>query len=409
MKIDSLNFKTFFLGIIFLLSFQEIFAQSEQQRELEKRRQEILKGIEHVNVLFFSSKKQTQSVLQQVHELDIKLRARQKLIDITNQQANLLNRDIRRNEQKIKDLTYELSLLKSDYADMIRKAYKSKSDQSRLMFLLSSDNFLQAYKRLQYMKQYANYRKSQGVEIQDKTLQLDLTNEDLAKQVTAKEVLIKENMEAQALLLTEKKEQEILVKNLKKKERSFANEIKKKQQEVDRIDKQIQKLIRKAIAASNKGSGNTGSIKFSLTPEAKILSDNFVSNKGNLPWPIEKGLLVLGFGKQPHPYVKNVYINSNGVRIATEEGTKARAIFEGEVLEIQVISGANKTVLIQHGNYISVYSNLGKVYVKKGEKIKVYQEIGKVYTNKATNETVLKFSIFRDSDPQNPADWIYRM
>jgi len=409
MKIDSLNFKTFFLGIIFLLSFQEIFAQSEQQRELEKRRQEILKEIEQVNVLFFSSKKQTQSVLQQVHELDIKLRARQKLIDITNQQANLLNRDIRRNEQKIKDLTYELSLLKSDYADMIRKAYKSKSDQSRLMFLLSSDNFLQAYKRLQYMKQYANYRKSQGVEIQDKTLQLDLTNEDLAKQVTAKEVLIKENMEAQALLLTEKKEQEILVKNLKKKERSFANEIKKKQQEVDRIDKQIQKLIRKAIAASNKGSGNTGSVKFSLTPEAKILSDNFVSNKGNLPWPIEKGLLVLGFGKQPHPYVKNVYINSNGVRIATEEGTKARAIFEGEVLEIQVISGANKTVLIQHGNYISVYSNLGKVYVKKGEKIKVYQEIGKVYTNKATNETVLKFSIFRDSDPQNPADWIYRM
>lgn len=409
MKIDFLNLKAFFLGMIFLLSFQQILAQSEQQKELEKKRQEILKEIEQINVLFFSNKKQTQSVLQQVQELDIKIRARQKLIDITNQQAGLLNRDIRRNEQKIKDLTYELSLLKSDYADMIRKAYKSKSDQSRLMFLLSSDNFLQAYKRLQYMKQYANYRKTQGVEIQDKTVELNKVNEDLAKQVAAKEVLIKENQEAQAALLTEKKDQEVLVKNLRKKERSFANEIKKKQQEVDRIDRQIQKLIRDAIAASNKGSGNTGSSKFSLTPEAKILAENFVSNKGNLPWPTEKGLLVLGFGKQPHPYVKNVYINSNGVRIATEEGTKARAIFEGEVLEIQVISGANKTVLVQHGNYISVYSNLGKVYVKKGEKVKIYQEIGEVFTNRSTNETVLKFSIFRDSEPQNPADWIYRM
>ncbi len=409
MKIDFLNFKTFFLGMIFLLSFQQILAQSEQQKELEKKRQEILKEIEQINVLFFSNKKQTQSVLQQVQELDIKIKARQKLIDITNQQTGLLNRDIRRNEQKIKDLTYELSLLKSDYADMIRKAYKSKSDQSRLMFLLSSDNFLQAYKRLQYMKQYANYRKTQGIEIQDKTVELNKVNEDLAKQVAAKEVLIKENQEAQAALLTEKKDQEGLVKNLRKKERSFANEIKKKQQEVDRIDRQIQKLIRDAIAASNKGSGNTGSSKFSLTPEAKILAENFVSNKGNLPWPTEKGLLVLGFGKQPHPYVKNVYINSNGVRIATEEGTKARAIFEGEVLEIQVISGANRTVLIQHGNYISVYSNLGKVYVKKGEKVKIYQEIGEVFTNKSTSETVLKFSIFRDSEPQNPADWIYRM
>ncbi len=395
--------------MIFLVSFQQTIAQSEQQKELEKKRQEILKEIEQINVLFYSNKKQTQSVLQQVQELDIKIKARQKLIDITNQQANLLNRDIRRNEQKIKDLTYELSLLKSDYADMIRKAYKSKSDQSRLMFLLSSDNFLQAYKRLQYMKQYANYRKTQGVEIEYKTVELNKANEDLAKQVTAKEVLIKENLEAQATLLIEKKDQEGLVKNLRQKERSFANEIKKKQQEVDRIDKQIQKLIRDAIAASNKGSGNTGSAKFSLTPEAKILADNFVSNKGNLPWPIEKGLLVVGFGKQPHPYVKNVFINSNGVRIATEEGAKARAIFEGEVLEIQVISGANKTVLIQHGNYISVYSNLGKVYVKKGEKVKVYQEIGEIFTNKSTNETVLKFSIFQDSDPQNPADWIYRM
>jgi septal ring factor EnvC (AmiA/AmiB activator) len=405
----NLSFKNLLLGMIFLLSFQQTFAQSEQQKELEKRRQEILKEISQINSFLFSNKKETQSVLQQVQSLDIKIKARQKLIDITNQQANLLNRDIRRNEQKIKDLTYELSLLKSDYADMIRKAYKSKSDQSRLMFLLSSDNFLQAYKRLQYMKQYTNYRKTQGIEIQDKTVELNKVNEDLAKQVAVKEVLIKENLDAQALLLTEKKEQEGLVKNLRKKERSFANEIKKKQQEVDRIDKQIQKLIRDAIAASNKASGNTGSAKFSLTPEAKILADNFVSNKGNLPWPIEKGLLVLGFGKQPHPYVKNVFINSNGVRIATEEGAKARAIFEGEVLEIQVISGANKNVLIQHGNYISVYSNLGKVYVKKGEKIKIYQEIGEVFTNKSTNETVLKFSIFRDSDPQNPADWIYRM
>jgi septal ring factor EnvC (AmiA/AmiB activator) len=406
MKRNTL-FSILAFGFLFLTSLCG-FTQNEQQK-LEQRRQEIMTEIEQTNRLLSSNKKQSRSVLQQIEDLDLKIKSQEKLIAVISQQAGLLSRKIRNNRNEINKLNKELEVLKADYADMIVKSYKSKSEQSRLMFLLSSDNFLQAYKRLQYMKQYTQHRRVQGEEIGLKTQSLQILNDTLGIQLKAQEVLLAENKNEQEKLEEQKRIQKILIGDLRKKERTFATQIKKKQTEIARIDKQIQSLVDAAIASANKSAGGAVSAKFKLTPEAKIVADNFLSNKGNLPWPIEKGLVVMGYGKQPHPYVKNVYINSNGVRIATEEGAKARAIFQGEVLEVQIIKGANKTVLVQHGNYISVYNNLSKVFVKKGDKVTIYQEIGEVYTDKTTGETLLKFSIFQDSQVQNPAHWIFRM
>ncbi|MDT8415279.1 MAG: peptidoglycan DD-metalloendopeptidase family protein [Flavobacteriaceae bacterium] len=403
----NILFSTLTFGFLLLTSLYG-FAQSEQQK-LEQRRQEIMAEIQQTNRLLSSNKKQSRSVLQQIEDLDLKIKSQEKLIAVISQQAGLLNRKIRNNRNEISKLNKALDVLKADYADMIVKSYKSKSEQSRLMFLLSSDNFLQAYKRLQYMKQYTQHRRVQGEEIGLKTASLQILNDTLGIQLKAQEVLLAEHKKEQEKIEEQKRIQKILIGDLRKKERTFASQIKKKQTEIARIDKQIQSLVDAAIASANKSSGSAVSAKFNLTPEAKIVADNFLSNKGNLPWPIEKGLVVMGYGKQPHPYVKNVYINSNGVRIATEEGAKARAIFQGVVLEVQIIKGANKTVLVQHGNYISVYNNLSKVFVKKGDKVTIYQEIGEVYTDKTTGETLLKFSIFQDSQVQNPALWIYRM
>src|SRR5690606_3265101 len=323
--------------------------------------------------------------------------------------ANLIIKQINDNIKRMDNLRTDLKNLKEDYGQMIQKSYKSKSNQSRLMFLLSSENFFQAYKRLQYIKQYTTYRKEQGKEIQDKTLELQNLNKDLFKQQKDKEQLIAENKVAQKVLEADLKIQKELIGSIKEKESEYAAQIKKKQRETDAIDRQIDKLIEEAIAKSNVASGNTRSTNFTLTAEAKLVDADFKANRGKLPWPVEKGVVVLGFGTQPHPIVKSVNIQSNGVRIATDEGSKARSVFNGKVIAVQIIKGGNKAVLVQHGNFISVYNNLSKVFVNEGDNVTTKQEIGEVFTSKSSNETLLKFMIYENSKTQNPANWIYQM
>ena len=232
------------------------------------------------------------------------------------------------------------------------------------MFLLSSSNFQQAYKRVQYINQYAEYQKEQGEAIKIKTAQLQDTNKDLLRQKEDKQKLIDENRVAQRELEAELKQQQTLMASINKNLNNYTSQIREKQREADKIDREIEKIIREAIASSNKSAGKatTASSGFALTPEDKILADNFVSSKGKLPWPVEKGVVKLRYGKQPHPVVKTVMIQSNGVRIATEEHAPIRAVFNGKVLAVQAIKNGNLSVLIQHGNYVTVYKNLSKVY-----------------------------------------------
>ncbi len=398
---------------VLLLTGQLLFSQNDKQAELEQKRLQIQEEIKQINNLLFSTKKKERSVLTEVENISSRIQARENLIKVTNQQANLITREINSNMSKIDQLRKDLQTLKDDYAKLIVRTYKSKSDQSRVMFLLSSESFLQAYKRVQYMQQYAKHRKKQGEEIQQKTQELQTLNQNLITQQKEKQTLIEENRIARNQLQEERKQQESLMSTLKKDESKYTSQIRERQREAAAIDKQIEDLIKAAIAESNKATGVTKkertSTKFAMTAEAKALAANFTGNKGKLPWPVERGVVVTRFGTTQHPTLPNIKTYSSGVEIATDEGAKARSAFDGEVLAVTVIRGANKAVQIRHGDYITVYQNVDEVYVKRGDKVTTRQEIGRVYTNQTTGKTILKFLIFQNTNKLNPADWVYQM
>ena len=394
---------------ILLTSFGMAQLNSARQKILENQKKRLQEEIKQINTLLFKNTKKEKSLLSQVEDLNIKISVRSDLVKVNNQQANLLTQQINLNQRNITDLRKELEALKKDYAEMIQKSYKSKSSQNRLMFLFSSKEFLQAYKRVQYMKQYANFRKKQGEEIAEKTTTLQSLNKTLLEQKAQKENLVIENRKVKQQLQQERKSQQKLIKGLKNKSRSLAADIKQRQLKASAIDREIKRLIREAIAASNRAVGKKSKNAFALTPEAKLLAANFLANKGKLPWPVKKGIVIQRFGTQPHPVVKTTMIKSNGVTIATSPKSEARAVFDGEVMTILSFKGSNPTILIKHGSFITTYKNIGKVYVKKGDKVKAKQYIGEIFTHPKTGKTNLQFSVFNELKPQNPKSWIYRM
>jgi len=215
---------------------------------------------------------------------------------------------------------------------------------------------------------------------------------------------------AKTIFDKERTQQKILISDIKNNLSKFTAQIKTKQRESNKIDKEIRKIIQSAIAASNKKAGKSSkSTVFSLTPEQKILAANFTSNKGKLPWPVATGVVKLRFGNNPSPIDRSLTIKSNGVRIATNKGEEVRAVFEGVVQGIMTPKNGNNTIMIRHGNYITVYKNLSKFYVQKGDKVTTKQVIGEVITNKASGESILSFGIYKDSSIQNPSQWIYRL
>ncbi|WMI68887.1 murein hydrolase activator EnvC [Mangrovimonas sp. YM274] len=385
-------------------------AQSDKQKQLEARRLQLKKEMEQLNSLLFANKKKEKNVITLVEDLNYKVSVRKNLIKVTNDQANLLTRDINNNQKQISDLRDQLKELKEQYAAMIVKSYKNKSQLSRVMFLMSSTNFKQAYKRLQYIKQYSDYQKQQGEEIKAKTAKLQKLNTELLKQKEDKQKLVEENRIAKRELEAELKEHEVLMASIRSNMTKYNAQLKQKQKESDRIDKEIDRLIKEAIAASNKKAGKSkNSSAFALTPEAKALAATFEANKGKLPWPVVRGIVKMRFGKQPSAIDKTVTVNSKGVRIATEKGAKVRAVFDGEVSQIIAIPNANPVIIVRHGNYMTVYRNLSKIYVNKGDKVTAKQDLGEVFTNNSTGETLLYFRVYKDAKLENPAHWINKL
>tara|TARA_R110000796_G_scaffold183498_2_gene300095 strand:- start:196585 stop:197814 length:1230 start_codon:yes stop_codon:yes gene_type:complete len=404
------TYRLFFVLVVVLVFSFNSNAQTTEQKNLEAKREQLQKEIQQINRLLFAEKKEKGNVLDQMQALDKKISVRQQLIRVTNEQSNLLNRQLNTNIRNIGKLRDELKTLKEDYALMIQKSYQNKSKQSRLMFLLSSESFYQGFKRLQYMKQYTKYRKEQGVQIVSKTEELKKLNIELTEQRKTKDRLVAENTAAKKELLNEKNTQNELLATIRKNESKYTASIQKKQQESREIDRQIENLIRSAIASSNKKAGNTtNTTKFVLTPEAKIVANNFSANKGKLIWPVEKGIKSIGFGVYNDAVYPGIKHQNNGVIIATDQGAKARAIFEGEVIAVISVPGGNKGVQMKHGNFISTYYNLSNVYVKKGDKLKTKQELGEIFTNVISNQTLLKFYLYQDTSRLNPEEWIYQL
>ena len=409
---------TFFLVLLTSFSWSQ-----QTQEELEQRKAKIQAEIREKEMMLQDVRKQEKSVTKLLTIQKEKIGLKQKLITTTAKQTKLLSNDIYTNQVEINKLRKDLVELKEDYAEMIVKSYKNRSTQSRAMFLLSSENFLQAYKRLQYMKQYSNYRKMQGEEIKSKTVRLDDNVKRLSGQKTEKEKLIADQEKQRQDLEKEKAEQEKIAKSLNKSKKQITAEIKAKQQESKRIDAQIKKLIREAIAEANrkaaaeraKANPKTttaaetkkieASDKIILTPEGKVISDNFRANKGNLPWPVEKGAITLGYGDQAHPVYKSLVVHNSGVEITTENGSNARAVFGGEVTKVIKISPLNIAVFIRHGDYFTVYQNLSSVNVSVGDKVSIKQSLGKIRTN-ADGKTILKFMVSQNTTYNNPATWL---
>ena len=406
------KFKSFcIVAIVSLtLGLWKVQAQSQRQLQLEEQRRELQKEIRQITLLLFAGKKEQKSAVTAVEDLNYKISVRKNLIRITNQQANLLIREINRNQEEISKKRDKLKLLKDDYAAMIVKSYKNRSRENKLLFLLSSSNFQQAYRRLQYIKQYADYKKAQAALIKEETKQLQLLNKTLLVQKKEKQKLVEENKAAKSILDKERSAQQALIASIQQNLSKFSKQIKTKQKQSESLDRQIRKLIQEAIAASNKKAGkSTNLAKFSLTPEQKILAANFTANKGKLPWPVQSGIVKLRFGTNPSPIDPSIKIKSNGVRIATNKGEPVRAVFEGTVQGIMTPKNGNNTIMIRHGNYITVYKNLSKFYVNKGDKVTTKQTIGEVITNKASGESILSFGIYKDSAVQNPSLWIYKL
>jgi septal ring factor EnvC (AmiA/AmiB activator) len=416
------------LSLVLLLMTTLMWSQpTSQQEKLEQRKAQILREIQEKQNQLESVQSKEKTVVNALKIQTEKIQLKQKLISTTEKQTKLLGNDMYINQININRLKKELVLLKEDYAEMILKSYKSRSEQSRAMFLLSSQNFLQAYKRAQYMKQYASYRKTQGEEIQSKSQELENFNQIIGVQKSQKQKLIKENEKERLELEKEKTVQQELARSIKKDKKQIIAEIKKKQQETRNIDNQIKKLLRAAIAAANKKTATAAakanpktttaaatkatetSTKIVLTSEGQLIANNFRANKGKLPWPVEKGFVSLGYGDQPHPVYKTLIVHNSGVEITTDQGASARAVFGGEVISVMVLSPVNKAVMIQHGDYFTVYQNLSSVSVNKGDKVSTKQNIGRIRTNGDSGKTVLKFTISQNTTYSNPATWLFNM
>ncbi|MGI9560123.1 MAG: murein hydrolase activator EnvC family protein [Flavobacteriaceae bacterium] len=407
---SKLKYFSFILFIFLAIGSSNANAQSQRQQELEEKRRELQQEIREITKLLFAGKKEKKSVVSAVEDLNYKISVRKNLIRITNQQANLLTREINANQDEISTRRVKLKALKEAYADMIVKSYKNRARDNKLMFLLSSSSFQQAYRRLQYIKQYADYQRQQAEIIKVETKQLQLLNQDLLVQKKDKQKLVGENKAAKLILDKELKDQQAFIESIQKNLEKFSAQIKDKQKASEKLDKEIRKLIREAIAASNKKAGKSvKSRTFSMTPEQKVLAANFTANKGKLPWPVASGVVKMRFGTNPSPIDPSIKIKSNGVRIATNKGEPVRAVFDGVVQGVMTPKNGNNTIMIRHGNYITVYKNLSKFYVSKGDKVTTKQVLGEVITNKASGESILSFGIYKDSAIQNPSIWVYKL
>jgi septal ring factor EnvC (AmiA/AmiB activator) len=413
------------LFILLLVCLTSLAWSQQTQEELEQKKAKIQEEIREKELMLQEVRGKEKSVVKLLQIQKEKIGLKEKLIHTTSKQTKLLSDDIYINQLQINKFKRDLVVLKEDYSAMIVKSYKSRSQQSRAMFLLSSENFAQAYKRLQYMKQYSSYRKMQGDEIKDKTIKLSEHIAKLSGQKTEKQKLLAEQEQQRQDLEKEKQEQEKIANSLKKDKKQIAADIKKKQQESKKIDAQIQKMIRDAIAEANrktaaakaKANPKTTTVaetkkieestKIVLTPEGQIISNNFKANKGRLPWPVEKGAITSGYGDQPHPVYNSLIVHNNGIDITTESGASARAVFGGEVTQIQKISPIKTAVIIKHGDFFTVYQNLSSVNVTVGDKVTAKQTLGKIRTD-VEGKTILRFMISQNVTYTNPSQWISR-
>ncbi|MBI3500312.1 MAG: peptidoglycan DD-metalloendopeptidase family protein [Bacteroidetes bacterium] len=374
---------------------------------MENKKQELQKEIEYQNKLLDEVKKNKNRSMIQLAILNNKISRQQELIATLNKEIDLIEGTISETKENILQKESELKILKNDYAKIIFASYKNRDSYSRLMFLFASQDFNQALQRIKYMEYYTEARKKQAGLIEDTQRQLQTKKQELENRKEMQSKALSQKEIETVTLSKQKKDKEETLTDLQKKEKNIRTEIQKKKEQSEKLRKAIEKVIESEIKKSN-ALAKTETKKIVLTPEEKELSDNFESNKGKLPWPLSEGVITEQFGTHDHPDLPGIKINNNGINIGTNKGASVRAIFNGTVVAVASVGGLEgKVIILKHGEYLSVYSNLEEAYVKQGEKIKTKQSIGKVLTDD-NSATELHFEIWKGQSMLNPEGWIVR-
>lgn len=408
----KINLQKLLLLLMFLSFFTPQLIAQDKKSQLEARKAKIEEDIKYTNKLLSETKKTKKASLNQLLLLNKKISKRQELINAINSEINTIDAKIRHTNDTITELRDNIKRLKEEYARMIYYSQKNRSSYSRLMFIFSAESFNQAYQRLKYFQQYSSYRKNQ-VRVIIETQEVLTGKIELLKKQKAEKMSLKSMEETEKQKLSkEKNEQDQTVRKLSQKEKELLKKIRENEKAAKKLQKAIEDLIaeelRKASEAARKaGTKPTADNAFGLTPSEMKLSTSFAGNKGNLPWPTERGVISATFGEHPHPVLKGIKTKNNGVDISTSGGSVARAVFEGEVTSTMTLPNYNNVIIIRHGEFLTVYSNLGQIFVKKGDKVTTKQKLGVIETDD-TGRTKLHFELWKGKVLQNPEAWIVK-
>ncbi len=401
------------IKIGFLLLFITLSFYGQNVKSLESKKTRLKEDLKLTSKMLKEVSKERKTSLGELSILNKQLENRNKLIQTLQQETSTLNAKIDSNKVEILYLEVELTQSKEDYGKLLREAYKNKSKQSLLLFLFSADSFNDAYRRLKYVRFYNDYRIQQAEKIRKTQEKLEEKNKDLLEQKKELDELLAAEAEQGEKLLVETKKKNGLVADLKKKERVLQSDLDKKRVSIEQLEGQIKSIIQKEIAVANaasktpsSGTKNKPSSSFKETPEIKALSKNFANNKGKLPWPVKKGIITGRFGIGRHSEASNVKINNSGVDISTPQGSEVRVVFDGVISQIIYSPSFQSAIIVKHGSYFTVYSNLSSVTVSKGQKVSTNEVIGQVSTDGATGKSEVHFEVWKATTKMNPEGWM---
>lgn len=397
------------LVLLVSLLAMPIVAQTRQQLEAQKKK--TLESLAQTNKLLDETQKSKKGSANKINLLKRSINERNALIKSLNGEISLLEQNIVQLEEERKQLEEKLAFQKADYARLVRETHARRNYFSPLLFILSSDNFSQAYRRFRYLQELSDYRKRQAAEILQLTGELEAKGLALQSDKADKgRVMNEKEREAKKLESDRQREKQMLTE-LQKKEADLKAKQKKQQKKADELNAKIQKLvaaeIKKEEERRRKEAAKQGKPVYQMSKDEQLVAGNFEKNKGKLPLPVERGFISGHFGVQPHPVLPHVTTNNKGIYIQTPAGSTARAIFEGVVTKCFMVPGSNSSVIVKHGNYRTVYSNLTEIYVKEGDKVTTKQKLGKIFVDTENdNKTELYLMLYKDTDIQNPELWL---
>jgi septal ring factor EnvC (AmiA/AmiB activator) len=391
--------------IFFALFIMGLHGYSQSLEELRQKKKQAEDEIRLTNQLLNQVSTSQKETVSRLRLLNSQISQRNQLINTMSGEVSLLQEVINTNVLVVNMITEDLEDIRKEYALMIRYAYKNRGAYDKILFLLSAENFNQAYRRFIYIKQYAEIRQKQAETISLLQNILEQKIIDLENHRKTRQEVLTAQLDESKKLVGEKNQQNSLARKLEGQQRDLRNKL----AQARRIEQQLENEIQKIIEEEARKSGKSEESGFAMTPEQKLTGTNFEQNKRRLPWPVERGVITEKFGVHPHPVLRNVTVNNNGIDIATSSGSKVRSVFTGEVSRVFGITGGNMAVIIRHGQYLSVYSNLVNIIVKKGDKVEARQNIGSVFTDPEDgNKSVLKFQIWKESTKLNPEEWLGR-